>query len=56
MSDLLKNFIAAIADFGLFFTLWLCLGIPWYIAFFLSTLLIIGLWWALPWVAWFLRR
>ena len=60
MSEIFKNIIAAIADFALFFFLWLYLGIPWYFAFFLSTLAIIGVWWLLAWIfgwaAWWLRR
>lgn len=50
MSELTKNLIAGIADFALFFFLWLYLGIPWYFAFFISTLAIIGLWWLLAWI------
>lgn len=49
MADLVKNILAAIADFILFFVLWLYLGIPWYYAFFLSTLVVIGFWWVLAW-------
>lgn len=50
MTDLIKNGLAAIADFALFFFLWLYLGIPWGYAFFISTLVIIGLWWILAWI------
>jgi len=50
MSNLIKNGIAAIADFSLFFFLWLYLGIPWVYAFFISTLVVIGLWWVLAWI------
>ena len=60
MSDLLKNIVAAIADFALFFFLWLYLGLPWFVAFFISTLAIIGLWWLLAWLhgwaTWLLSR
>ena len=49
MYALLKNMLAAAADFVLFFILWLWLGIPWMIAFFLSTLIVIGIWWVLAW-------
>lgn len=50
MSNLVKNTLAGIADFALYFFLWLYLGIPWYFAFFISTLVVIGLWWVLAWI------
>ncbi|KAA3659473.1 MAG: hypothetical protein DWQ04_22200 [Chloroflexi bacterium] len=49
MRDLIKNGIAAIADFILFFILWLGFGINWMIAFFVSTAVIITIWWILTW-------
>ena len=59
MTEVLKNIVAGIADFALFFLLWLYFGIPWYIAFVLSTLIVLGLWWLLAWIfgwtAWWLR-
>ncbi|MBT3313059.1 MAG: hypothetical protein HN390_00460 [Anaerolineae bacterium] len=50
MSDFIKNAIAAIADFALFFFLWLYMGIPWYFALLISTLAVMGLWWLLAWI------
>ena len=50
MSDLLKNILAGMADIILFLLLWLVWGVPWYIAFFLSTLAVIGIWWLLAWL------
>lgn len=50
MSYMIKNILAAIADLIFFLILWLYLGIPWYLAFFISTLIVIGLWWLLAWI------
>ena len=49
MSGLLKNAVAAIADFIIFFILWWIFGINWMLAFFLSTLIVIAVWWILEW-------
>lgn len=50
MTDFIKNGIAAILDFILFFILWLGFGIHWAIAFFVSTAIVISAWWILAWV------
>lgn len=55
MSSFIKNTIAAIADFALFFVLWLVFGINWIVAFFLSTLIVIAVWWLLEWSIGWLR-
>ena len=49
MKDLFANGIAAITDFILFFILWLGFGVPWMLAFFISTLIVLGTWWILSW-------
>jgi len=50
MTELIKNGIAAIADFILFFLLWLGLGIHWGMGFFISTIIVISVWWLLAWI------
>lgn len=53
MSSPFKNVVAAVVDFTLFFILWLGFNINWIIAFFLSTLIVIAVWWIAEWsVGW----
>lgn len=49
----MKNIIAGIADFALFFFMWLVVGIHWVVAFFLSTIIVIAVWWLLEIVVWY---
>jgi len=51
MTELIKNGIAAIADLILFFLLWLGFGIHWGMAFFISTIIVICVWWLLAWIS-----
>jgi len=49
----MKNIIAGILDFAIFFVLWLGFRVNWMVAFFLSTSIVLLGWYALEWIGWF---
>lgn len=56
MRNTFKNIIAGIIDIIIFVIL-VWYGVPWMLAFFISTLIVIGGWWALSYLnTWFSYR